>query len=1361
MPVGASAPNSSLSLKATQQLGKSEVAPSVGPALTPEGASEEFSDCDIGASGVNDSCRRVTLGSWNVRGLTSHKQSELLSVAERLKLDVLAVCETHHGNQEHHVQWQLAVTSSPFVWLGRPAVYPAGRLHRGHASGGVGLLIRRDWERWCQTMPQCEHSNLCFVRLQLPDMPEPLFLASVYVVPVGSPLEAENELLMRELLDRVGQYEQQGAVVLAGDFNTHVGDTPSTFLQLDAPQASSELAECDFAEPTTLARACAHHRATTASGRRMVRELDSAALVVLNGLEAVGPPAEPTHDRGGTIDLFVVSARHWQEMDPVCVEKKFARTALDTDHELIMSAFSYSVHRTAAAAAASDAAPANTAAATPASVVLTRFRTNARGDRTFFDDFQHQCAIVLPSLTAEWREAAERGEPLEVEAAWAAFHQTVHTVARDTLREQSPQLKRTMKPVPLIGHASLRGWRQRRRELWVALRRVPVDETACSRARTLRRQISVLDGHIRNEVRRQLHDKQLEQLERVTALKESDRRGHWQALKRVGNIRLASAAIPASALDSAGNEQTLPAAVRDVWFEAWGQLAQHRPDDPAYDVNTYASTVLEVAAAHAHKQSEEHIEEEMEQTRSPQPTARQLAAASALNTDVTEAEVAASVRRLKRGKAVGSDGLCAEVLKEGGPAMLQCLHELIRLVWLGGEVPMDWLRGIVVPLHKDGDKRQPLNYRPITLLSIVGKVYTSVLCARLTDWAESQGIIVQEQGGFRPKRGCPEQVFALTELIKLRRMAELNTYACFIDIKKAYDTVWHDGLKAKLLKYGIHGRMFVAICSLYEACESSVNLGATLGYTAFFPVETGVRQGCVLSPILYSLFINDLALQLKQLEAEGIGVPLGTGRLCILLYADDIVLLGESPEQLRRLMASLSDYTTQWRFAVNHAKCGLMRFGPTGTAPLPDVRLTIGRDAVPWVTCYKYLGVELHSDRSKPFSQFKRRILASATRAGHMVGGMGMYSGKLSVPLGDQVYCAMVRPLLEYCSEVWSTVRFPAAERVQSAMGKRILACPLRTSSEAVRGELGWMSMEARYQQARVCFWGKLTQMQHATPARLVYELSQEHSARHRESAISQCADSEPSEGLAVLYAQPRGGTHGLIEWAAQVEVDLRQLGLTAYWRNPALVSAKWSTVVRHAVQVREQNRWWHVVSQCRPALLELYVPLRLAGLDADVVPALQHRSAYLGAPHGGWNDQRLFGRRVITMLRCGSAPLLSLTGGWGPTPVPVEERYCELCAEAVETATHFLLDCPHHHSARERLYVSIDELVRQYPSEAVSTLSELAPLPRLLILAGHAASALTSNQQVQRQIVSRCMVAVGQWWRERCDALAAARALA
>ena len=123
------------------------------------------------------------------------------------------------------------------------------------------------------------------------------------------------------------------------------------------------------------------------------------------------------------------------------------------------------------------------------------------------------------------------------------------------------------------------------------------------------------------------------------------------------------------------------------------------------------------------------------------------------------------------------------------------------------KVPHEWMQGLVFPLYKDGDDRDLLNYRGITLLSIVAKVYCSVLTDRLMLFAEREGGgIVEEQGGFRPRRGTDDQLFVLTETLRLR--TGKVTYAGFIDVKKAYDTVWRAVVWKRLCEEGAKGKLW-------------------------------------------------------------------------------------------------------------------------------------------------------------------------------------------------------------------------------------------------------------------------------------------------------------------------------------------------------------------------------------------------------------------------------------------------------------------------------------------------------------------------------------------------------------------------
>jgi len=817
-------------------------------------------------------------------------------------------------------------------------------------------------------------------------------------------------------------------------------------------------------------------------------------------------------------------------------------------------------------------------------------------------------------------------------------------------------------------------------------------------------------------------------MERVEQLRRGQVREHWRQLKRIGNMQANALAVPSAVLDPAGVEHSDAAEVRRQWQQAWAQLAEHRAEDRRYNTDF-----------HSRMECDEHIEAEDEQK----------AGAEVLNNDITVEEVHDSLRRLHRGKAVGCDGISAEMLKEGGLAMVESLHYLCSMAFIAADVPMDWLRGVVVPLHKDGDRRAPLNYRPITLLSLVGKVYTGVLCERLTRWAEQRGVIVPEQGGFRAKRGCPEQVFALTELVKMRQRAKLDTYACFIDIKKAYDTVWHAGLKAKLSQYGIHGRMHAALCSLYAGCESTIRLGGALGYTNFYPIETGVRQGCILSPLLYSLFINDVAVELKQ-KHSNCGVPVGAhARLTLLLYADDIVLLSESEAGVSQLMAALHAYSVLWRFEINHAKCGLICFRWAGSR-LPVSQIRLGDRTVAWVSTYKYLGIEMHCGVA--FKQYRKRALLSAQRAANAVSGMGMYSSKLGVRLGVQVYKAMVRPLLEYCAEVTSVAAWKAAEQLQASMAKRILGVSSHTSSTAARGELGWMSMDGRWQKARVIFWGKLQLMPADSPARMVYEASA--AAFALEGAMEQLTASTPlveaNDGWRVVYAAKEQRDSSL-PWCAQLLVDFAQLGapLQEVWRNPALLTGddacnlhQWRLKVAKAVRTREKQHWWRCVQE--RATLRVYAQLKrsAAGLRQE---------AYLTAPHGGWNDLGLVGRKALTRIRCGHHELRCCTGAWDG--LDEEDRWCPLCAQAAETEPHFLLDCTIFKEERRRLYTAVDTMVVTASAAAgkpcVFSVTLLSRDEQWRLLTGGSHRSI-ADSELKPRVHALILAAIAQWTLER-----------
>ena len=268
----------------------------------------------------------------------------------------------------------------------------------------------------------------------------------------------------------------------------------------------------------------------------------------------------------------------------------------------------------------------------------------------------------------------------------------------------------------------------------------------------------------------------------------------------------------------------------------------------------------------------------------------------------------------------------------------------------------------------------------------------------------------------------------------------------------------------KLDEYQLKGKMWRVIKNMYEKVESCVLVENN--NTEFFKIEVGVRQGCILSPILFLMFINGLIEEIKKLDK---GVLYGKVKIAILLFADDIVLLAENREDLEILMKVTSEYSKKWRFDFNYDKSAVVIFENTrNNAPVLLGACTneclcghhwrLGDKLIIETDVYKYLGIEL--DKKLTFKVFKNRITDKARKSRTKIWNMGMKNGILSVKASVQLWESLVRSNLEYGAEVWGAGKWEEAEEIATEMGRRILRCPSKTTNAAVRGELGDKAQE-------------------------------------------------------------------------------------------------------------------------------------------------------------------------------------------------------------------------------------------------------------------------------------------------------------
>ena len=264
-----------------------------------------------------------------------------------------------------------------------------------------------------------------------------------------------------------------------------------------------------------------------------------------------------------------------------------------------------------------------------------------------------------------------------------------------------------------------------------------------------------------------------------------------------------------------------------------------------------------------------------------------------LNKIITPYEVDQVTQKLKNNKSTGLDNIPNEVLKNPQVKLSMCQY--FNKCFDYGKVPGVWLKSIIVPVPKGGNKDPfvPLNYRGISLLCTMTKVFTGILNNRITKFTDMNKIIVDEQNGFRKGRSCSDHIFTLTSTIKYYLNRNKSLYCTFVDLEKAFDWIERDLLYLKLLLTGIEGKIYNAIKCLYTDTTNCLRLNGQK--TDWFMSNSGVRQGDTLSPNLFSLYINDLAVAIKELN---IGAHLGSEIVNILLYADDMVLIAESPGDL-------------------------------------------------------------------------------------------------------------------------------------------------------------------------------------------------------------------------------------------------------------------------------------------------------------------------------------------------------------------------------------------------------------------------------------------------------------------------------
>ena len=433
-----------------------------------------------------------------------------------------------------------------------------------------------------------------------------------------------------------------------------------------------------------------------------------------------------------------------------------------------------------------------------------------------------------------------------------------------------------------------------------------------------------------------------------------------------------------------------------------------------------------------------------------------------LNKAISYSEVAKQVGKAKRNKAPGVDKIPSEVLKNN--ETVYALYKMFKYCFQNHCLPSVWLKAVIHPIPKGADKDPylPMSYRGISLLPTTCKIYTGILNARVTSFLNSQNLICDEQYGFREGKSCHEHVYNISTIIKQRMNRNQTTFAAFIDFEKAFDRINRTLLFYKLLKYNITGNIYWAIKSLYANTYNSIRINSY--YTDWFISDCGVRQGDTLSPTLFNIYINDLATELNELH---LGINFGKNHLCILLYADDMVLLSDSEEKLQKMLNYLTNWCKKWRVSVNVAKCGVVHFRKTNKLQRHHIFKVNGLE-IKTLSKYKYLGVIL--DEHLNFKDCSETLADSAGRALCKIIGKFKTFKDLHYRTFTKLYDSCVWPILDYCSSVWSFNNYHNSDKVHNRATRFYLGLHRNAPVLGYQADMGWYLPKYRYYVSMIRF---------------------------------------------------------------------------------------------------------------------------------------------------------------------------------------------------------------------------------------------------------------------------------------------------
>ena len=431
---------------------------------------------------------------------------------------------------------------------------------------------------------------------------------------------------------------------------------------------------------------------------------------------------------------------------------------------------------------------------------------------------------------------------------------------------------------------------------------------------------------------------------------------------------------------------------------------------------------------------------------------------------VSSAGVLKLLSQLNARKASGADNIPAVFLKTCARELATMLAFIMQQSLTTRRIPSDWKKALVTPVFKKGDKSKPENYRPVSLTSICCKITEHIIVSQTMKHLDNHSILVDIQHGFRRRRSCESQLIITSHDLATILNRHSQADVAVLDFAKAFDKVPHHRLLQKLKQYNLDNDVIGWVESFLSCRNQRVVVDGFASKEA--PVMSGVPQGTVLGPLLFLIFINDIAAETSS---------------SIRLFADDCLLYREVRTHadchlLQQDLDKLTQWSKTWGMQFNVKKCNIISITNATKHNISHQYLMDGEIVSPTDTT-DYLGVRFNGKL-----RWNQHIDHISSAANRMLGFLWRNLYKCPQDLKEKAYKTMIRPKVEYCASIWDphhTKYIDKLESVQRRAARFVTNQPHRRSEPVVSvtamiQDLGWEPLSTRRLQSRLTSFYKV-----------------------------------------------------------------------------------------------------------------------------------------------------------------------------------------------------------------------------------------------------------------------------------------------